>query len=203
MKTLMRIFRVMPALLLLAGCHTPLPESQDQDPKAAFHSETISLREGDVVKIVFPGSPNLDTTEQIRRDGRIALPLVGEIQAAGMAPVDLEQSILKLYASQLVSKEVTVSVVSSLLPVYVSGSVMRPGKIVADHPITVLEAIMEAGGFDLIRANTKSVHVIRIENGVRKRYTLNLKSEMEGKSAELFYLKPSDMIYVPEKFEWF
>jgi polysaccharide biosynthesis/export protein len=203
MKMLMKTFAMAASLLLLAACRTPVPEIQEVDPKAAFHSETISLREGDVIKIVFPGSPNLDTTEQIRRDGRIALPLVGEIQAAGLAPSDLEQEILKLYSSQLVSKVVNVSVVSSLLPVYVTGSVLHPGKVVADHPITALEAIMEGGGFDLLKANTKKVYVIRLENGERKRYTLDLKSEMKGHPTQLFYLKPSDIIYVPEKFQWF
>jgi len=161
------------------------------------------LREGDVLKISFPGAPNLDTSQQIRRDGKIVLSLVGEVTAVGMTPAELEKEIIKLYSSQLVSKEVTVTVVSSSFPVFVTGAVIRPGKILSDHPITVLEAIMEAGGFDYTKANLGDVRVIRNEDGRVKNYTLNLKLALQGKQSEPFYLKPSDIVYVPEKFSWF
>lgn len=161
------------------------------------------MREGDVVKIAFPGAPSLDTTQQIRRDGKIALSPVGEIAVVGMTPAELEKEVLKLYSSQLVSKEVAVTVVSSSFPVFVTGAVIRPGKISSDHPITALEAIMEAGGFDYTKANLKAVVVVRHEEGRVKSYTLNLKLVLQGKQSEPFYLKPSDIIYVPEKFAWF
>jgi polysaccharide export outer membrane protein len=161
------------------------------------------LREGDVVKIAFPGARSLDTTQQIRRDGKIALSPVGEISVVGMTPADLEKEVLKLYSAHLVSKEVTVTVVSSSFPVFVTGAVIRPGKILSDHPITALEAIMEAEGFDYTKANLKAVVVVRTEEGHIKNYTLNLKLALEGKGSEPFYLKPSDIIYVPEKFAWF
>jgi polysaccharide biosynthesis/export protein len=191
---------VLAVLLVAMGCQTPtttLPqESTDQ-------SGAFSLHEGDVVKISFPDTPALDTTQQIRRDGKIELSLVGEVQAAGYGPAELEQEILKLYASQLRSKQVNVTVVSSSFPVFVSGSVLRPGKVVSDRPLTVLQAIMEAGGFDHATANLKAVVVSRIENGQTRKYTINVQAVLEGKSTESFYLKPSDVVYVPEKFSWF
>jgi protein involved in polysaccharide export with SLBB domain len=98
---------------------------------------------------------------------------------------------------------VTVEVESSSFPVYVTGAVLRPGKITSDHPITALEAIMEAGGFDYTKANLKAVEVVRQEGDQTKNYTLNLKLTMEGKVNKPFYLKPSDIVYVPEKFSWF
>jgi polysaccharide export outer membrane protein len=164
---------------------------------------TFTLREGDTLKITFPGSPNLNSVQQIRTDGKIELPLVGEVQAAGMTPANLQQKLMDLYAPQLTSKEVTVEVQSSSFPVYVTGAVLRPGKITSDHPITALEAIMEAGGFDYTKANLKNVEVIRQEGNQTKNYTLNLKLAMEGKISEPFYLKPADIIYVSEKFSWF
>jgi len=188
-------------LTAFTGCQTaPVVEPVEQAPD---HSEAISLREGDVVKIAFPGAPSLDTTQQIRRDGKIALSPVGEITVVGMTPAELEKEVLKLYATQLISKEVTVTVESSSFPVFVTGAVIRPGKISSDHPITALEAIMEAGGFDYTKANLKAVVVVRTEEGRVKNYTLNLKLALEGKQSEPFYLKPSDIIYVPEKFSWF
>ena len=155
------------------------------------------------MKISFPSAPNLDTTQQIRRDGRITLSLVGEVTAVGLTPAELEKQIVELYVSQLTSKEVSVTVLSSSIPVFVSGAVLRPGKIMSDHPITALEAIMEAGGFDNTKANLSAVVVIRQEEGQVKNYTLNLKRVLQGKQSVPFYLKPSDIVYVPERFSWF
>jgi protein involved in polysaccharide export with SLBB domain len=69
--------------------------------------------------------------------------------------------------------------------------------------MTALEAIMEAGGFDYEKANLRNVRVIRLENGVSKNYTLNLKTALNGEEDKPFYLEPSDIVFVPEKFSWF
>jgi polysaccharide biosynthesis/export protein len=188
-------------LTAVAGCQTTQTNAPVET--ATGHSDAIVLREGDVLKITFPGAPNLNDSQQIRRDGRIALSMVGEVVAAGLTPADLEKEILKLYSSQLVTKEVTVTVTSSSFPVFVTGAVIRPGKILSDHPITALEAIMEAGGFDYTKADLGHVRVVRNEKGGTKNYTLNLKQAFEAKQSIPFYLKPSDIVYVPEKFSWF
>jgi polysaccharide export outer membrane protein len=161
------------------------------------------LREGDVLKISFPGTPNLDTTQQVRTDGKIVLPVVGDISVAGMTPAELEKDLINRYSSQLLSKEVRVAVESSAFIVYVTGAVLRPGKISSNHTLSALEAIMEAGGPDYDKANLKAVKVIRHEAGQAKSYTVNLKLEMQGKPSAPFPLKPSDIIFVPEKFAWF
>ena len=127
------------------------------------------------------------------------MPLGGELMAAGLTPNGLEQELVKVYASQLVSKEVSVTVVSSTFTVFVSGAVIHPGKVVSDHPISVLEAVMEAGGFDNTKADMSAVVVTRQEGGQYKNYTVDLKLVLEGKQSEPFYLKPSDIVYVPEQ----
>jgi polysaccharide export outer membrane protein len=197
---------VLNALLMLAlagftGCATDsMPPSLSADQA---HSEMIILREGDELKITFPGSPNLDSTQQIRRDGKIVMPLIGEVQAAGMTPDALRQSLVKLYASQISSQEINVFVTSSTFPVFVSGAVIHPGKILSDHPITALEAVMEAGGFDYTTANTKDVKIIRNEGGKMKNYRVNLQRILDGSEGTPFYLKPQDIIYVPQRFQIF
>jgi protein involved in polysaccharide export with SLBB domain len=123
--------------------------------------------------------------------------------AVGMTPDALQKDLAQRYSSQLVSKEVTVTIASATFPVFVTGSVLKPGRYTSDHPITVLEAVMEAGGFDATKANTEAVVVIRQESGGTKNYTVNLKAILEGKSNTSFYLNPSDIVYVPEKFTWF
>jgi polysaccharide export outer membrane protein len=177
----------------ISGCTTnPTPVFTD----APYAS--VKLTEGDALTITFPGSPNLNTAQKIRRDGKIVLPTVGEIQAAGKTPAELEKEILKLYEKDLVLKEVSVTPQSSSYPVFVTGSVIHPGKVMADRPISALEAVMEAGGFDNAKANMRKVGVLRNEDGQLKHFTLDLKCVLEGK-CKLFYLRPGDIVYVPEK----
>ncbi len=199
---------------LAVGCQTA-PESfpetnapgaplfSDTKPAEPAKPEVIVLHEGDTIRISFPGAPNLNTVQVIRRDGRVTLPLIGEFKAAGLTPPDLEKELIKQYGPQLQTKEVSVSVDSSAFPIYVTGAVLRPGKILSDRPLTALEAVMEAGGFDYTKANMKKVRVIRIEKGQTEHYTLNLKNVLQGGQAAEFKLKPSDIIYVPERFSWF
>jgi len=215
MNTKASSFRAWPAtklacLLLaaaaFAGCATMPSGKSSASMKAAVepaHSETLILREGDVLKITFPGSPNLDTLQPIRRDGKLNLPLIGEVEAAGMTPDDLQKKLVELYAPQISSKEITVQVQSSSFPVFVTGAVIHPGKVLSDHPMTALEAVMEAGGFDYNSANMKEVRIVRTENGVMLHFTVNLKSVLQGKETKPFYLKPEDIIYVPERFSAF
>ena len=191
---------------LLAGCETTaVTPTSGTAPAAAVAAsgEVFNLQEGDVLKISFPGAPNLDSTQTIRRDGKISLPMIGEVAAISFTPTALEAELRKLYANQLVSNEVSVVVVSSSYAVFVSGAVLRPGKIMADRPLSALEAVMEAGGFDRAKADMTAVKVIRQEDGQTRNYVLNLKQILDGGSAKPFYLRKSDIIYVPEKFSWF
>jgi len=190
----------------LAAALTNLPPLQGSGGIAngTNSMEPLVLREGDVVRVSFPGAPNLNTIAAIRRDGKASLPLIGEIQAAGLRPSELETKLVELYGPQLQVKEVSVALESSAFPIYVSGSVLRPGKIMSDRPLTALEAVMEAGGFDHAKANLKAVSVIRrAANGQLEYHTLNLKRAIQGRQIEPFLLKPSDIVYVPERFSWF
>lgn len=202
-----RFARLLLTLLagsLLTGCQTGRPiVSSEFIEQASAKYDTIILREGDVVRLTFPGAPNLDDQQQIRRDGKIALKQAGEIVAAGKTPNDLEKEVLKIYESQLVVKQVSVTLGSSAYPVFVIGAVLRPGKIMADRPLSIFEAIMEAGGFDFAKANTKSVMVLREGKEGMTSFTLNLRDTLDGKGAKPFYLNPSDVVYVREKFSWF
>lgn len=187
----------------IIGCTTP--SYQDLAMGGATQKpEPVLLREGDVVAITFPGAPNLNgPPQQIRRDGKITLPSIGEVTAAGKTVERLQQTLITLYSGQLVMKEINVTVESSIFSVYVTGSVLKPGRIDANRPITALEAIMEAGGFDYNKSNMKEVTVTRTTKGHVEHFSLNLKRVLEGKDSGTFYLKPSDIVFVPERFTWF
>jgi polysaccharide export outer membrane protein len=196
---------------MLTGCKTqsfsPTDVLKEQAAAASeltrTNSELLKLQEGDVLKISFPSSPTFDTTQQIRHDGRITMSLVGDIDVVGLTPSELEKKLVDLYAAQLSSKLVTVEVVSSSIPIYVTGMVLRPGKILSNHPITALGAVMEAGGFDYNTADPKDVVVTRREGNIMKNYKLNLKAVLQGKQDEPFFLKPYDIVYVPQRFSMF
>ncbi len=206
-------------LAFVAGCqtkHSGYDESQVNDmastnasstnsvgTNSPEHSETIVLREGDVVRITFPTAANLDATRTIGRDGNIALTLIGDVKAAGKTLKELKADLLTLYKDQTDSREMTLELVSSLFPVFVTGAVLQPHKVMSDHPITALETIMECGGFDYSKANLKAVTVLRWEGSHLQTYHLDLKSVMKGKDEKRFYMQPGDILYVREKFTWF
>ena len=187
------------ALTLLVGCAGPAA------PKARANDDLdpLVLTPGDVLKISFPGSLNLDNSQAIRRDGRINLEIIGEVKAAGLTPADFEKELVKLYSPHLVTKDVKVSVVTSTFSVFVTGAVLKPGKLQLERAVTAFEAVMEAGGFDVQRANMKEISIIRNVDGVSKTYKVNLKAVMDGKATEQFRLQAFDTVYVPEKFQWF
>jgi polysaccharide export outer membrane protein len=195
------------AIALVFGCQTPGQSggSSALTPTAGNNrpDNSIVLREGDTLKVTFPGAAKLDSLQQIRRDGKIVLPVFGEITAVNLTPAELEKQIVQQFGSQLVSKEVTVTLESSQFGVFINGAVLKPGKITSNRPITALEAIMEAGGFDYAKANLKAVKVIRTEGSSVKNFSLDFRGVLDGKNSEPFYVKPSDIIYVPEKFTLF
>ena len=186
--------------IMLSACASgPVPVG----PPAKVAPDVLILNPGDVIKLSFPGAPTLDTTQQIRRDGRINLYLIGEVKASEKTPAEFERELMKVYSAQTRSEEIKVTVISSSFAVYIAGAVMRPGKISPERAITAFDAVMEAGGFDLSRADTKHVQVIRQEDGQVKTYPLNMKAVLDGVDKEPFYLKSYDTVYVPEKFSWF
>lgn len=185
----------------LTGCQTAPSVASEQ--AAAATAPVINV--GDQVKVTFPGAPNanLDAVQSVRMDGKINLVMGGEIQAAGKTPAELEKDIVAKVGSQLVDPSVNVTVVQSTYAVYVTGAVLKPGKINPANAITIVEAIMEAGYVDAARANLKSVRIIREgSDGRSSKIIVNVQAMMDGK-AEPFYLRNKDMVIVDEKFVWF
>jgi polysaccharide export outer membrane protein len=185
----------------VTGCQTK--QSAKKPPQEVSEKSELVLREGDTVRVAFPASPELTKVQQIRRDGMVTLPLIGEFKAAGLTPVEMQNQLLKLYEPQLQNKEILVSVDSAALNIYVTGAVLRPGRVASDHPMTALEAVLEAG-IDYTKADLKKVTVIRQEGGHTQHYVLNLKQVLQhGEQNTPFGLRPSDIVYVPERFVWF
>jgi len=196
------VLLVLLALMACTACRAPSsppvlsPLVAPQDPSS---TNSIQLREGDVIKVTFENATNLNVVLTIPFDGIIALPLIEPIKAAGRTIVDLEATLTVLYKPQIKTSEIRVARLSSAATYSIGGAVLKPGKFPLDRPITVLEAVMEAGGVDHARAKLSEVSVLRIENQQRVNYRVNLKRSLQGKETSLFYLKPFDIIFVPEK----
>jgi polysaccharide export outer membrane protein len=195
-------FLAASAGILLVGCESSsLASKQAPEPisDATTYGRGNVLHEGDLLEISFQYSSNYNTTQKISFDGTINLQPVGQIKAAGQTTAQLETELTKLYSPLVKEDVITVKVLAPSASIYVSGSVMRPGKIPLERPMTVMEAIMEAGGFDPVRARLSDVVVLRVESGCQTIHHINLKRVLHGDYSAPFYLRPFDIVHVPTK----
>jgi polysaccharide export outer membrane protein len=190
---------VIAAVIVLCILFCPGCQSGAKIPRQFTGAETGELAPGDVVKLTFPGAPDLNQSQKIRADGKVSLPLIGEVDAAGKRVGKFQEEVDRLYTSQLKNNAVTVSLDASSVPVYVTGAVGRPGKVILERPMTLLEAIMEVGGISNL-GTLKGVVLIRNANGQHFTQVFDLSPALKGRKTDAFYLKPYDMIYVPERF---
>ncbi len=181
-------------LLSLAGCQTTVSTNLPEQPPA---TTAVTLVAGDVVKLTFPGASELDQSQKIQSDGKINLPLVGEVDAAGRTIADLQRRLQVLYQPQLQNTTVTVTLESSVTQVTVGGAVKKPGKYIFDRPTTVLQAIMEAGGTDQFGTLGK-VSMIRLVNGKQYTQVLDLRPVLQGQPTKPVYVHAGDVVLVAE-----
>ncbi len=194
-QSLARLCLASVLLSAIIGCAS-IP-SADIIAAGAIPDPKLELATGDQLQIEIFGAPDLSTLQNIRRDGNITLKLVGDVKAAGLTPEALQAKLGELYKSQLQIQSVSVIVVSAS-PIFVTGSVITPGRVEMERPLTALQAIMQAGGFDPF-ANAAKVVVIRHEGTRRMGYVLNFKQALAGASGAEFYLRPYDIVYVPAR----
>jgi polysaccharide biosynthesis/export protein len=185
------------ALLLAGGCASPPGPISMPDHVTPPVSNV--LKEGDVIQITFPGATDLNTVQKIPLDGVLQLPFAGPLPASGRTPTELQDLILDRYGDQLQLREVTVTIVATSATIYVSGAVLRPGRIPIERPLTALEAVMEAGGLDPNRARASRTLVIRHEDGYQRTYRVDLQRALRGQPSNPFYLRPFDIVHVPAR----
>ena len=167
-------------------------------PVEAYRSRPSgTLAPGDEIRVVFSGAPELNTQQKIQPNGRVSLPTIGEVTAAGRTIGSLQAELTSLYQPRLQDSTVTVSLAGSQAGVYVTGAVLRPGKIPLDRPMTALEAVMEVGGFSPV-ANPRRVTVVRTQGGRSRNYDLDLYQSIHGTESTPFYVRPYDVVYVKE-----
>jgi polysaccharide export outer membrane protein len=152
----------------------------------------------DVLGIVFWELPNHGGDVIVRPDGKITLPLLNDVQAAGLTPEQLRESIAAASAKYIRDPNVSVVVKQiNSLKVYVTGQVTKPGTYPLTSPTTVLQVLALAGGVTDFAKKDKIV-VMRTEGGQTRSYKFNYKDVIQGKKLEQnILLKPGDTVVIP------
>jgi polysaccharide biosynthesis/export protein len=163
------------------------------------HDSTFVIGNDDVLAINVWKEPDVSRSVPVRSDGKISLPLVGEVQAAGSTPLKLEQDIAARLKNYIGEPEVTVIVQQVNSQKFnILGQVNRPGSYPLMNSSTVLDSIAIAGGFRDF-AKQKSIYVLRQNpDGTQSRLPFNYKEVVKGQNpAQNVKLQPRDTVVVP------
>jgi polysaccharide export outer membrane protein len=152
----------------------------------------------DVLDINVWKEPEVSRAVPVRPDGKISLPLLNDVQAAGLTPMQLGSVITEQLKKFIAQPQVTVIVTTiNSRRVYVLGEVNRGGAIPLMPDMTLLQALSSAGGFTQF-ANQKQIYVLRNEDGKQFRFSYNYRQAVQGKDGpQNIILKPGDTIVVP------
>ena len=152
----------------------------------------------DVIRIDVWKEPEISRITPVRPDGRISLPLLNDVQAAGLTPTQLAGVISEGLKKFLTNPQVTVGVTEiNSRRVYVTGEVTKPGAFPLQSGMTVLQGLTSSGGFTQF-AKIKGIYVLRTEDGKQVKHPFNYKDVVSGKHPELnIVLQPGDVIVVP------
>jgi polysaccharide export outer membrane protein len=190
---------VAAACALLARPALAGPPNADKKPApgAVQLAPDYRLGPGDKLRIEVYKDPQVSQSLQVRPDGKITLPLVGDIDAAGRTPEELRDTIANQLKEYITNPVVTVIVVEALASnVYVMGEVATPGPVLLHGPTTVLQALAMAGGFKEF-ANTKDVRVLRPQaDGTMQTIKFNYNDAIKGEKRPMF-LRAGDTVVVP------
>lgn len=153
---------------------------------------------GDVLDIQVWQEPNVSEKVPVRPDGKISVPLLDDVQAAGMTTTALTGNLTERLKKFISNPQVTVIVAQvNSQRIYITGEVNHGGTFPLEPGMTVLQGLASAGGFTAF-ANVKKIYVLREENGKQVKYPFNYKDAIKGKDAsQNILLQPGDTIVVP------
>jgi len=190
------LFTIVFLSLLLAGAMNA-QQVNTTDALLAYGGSEFRLGPDDVIEVFVWKEPELSTTVVVRPDGKVSLPLIGELPTSGKTAVELQREIgdkLTQYLSDpivnVMVKEVNSAKVSVL------GEVKTPGIYKIKDRATVLDAIALAGGFTEYAKRNKVTIIRPASSGEQKRIMLNVDDQIKSSKGDLFYILPYDKIYV-------
>jgi polysaccharide biosynthesis/export protein len=164
--------------------------------QAATADASYKIGPQDVLRIDVWKETEISRSVPVRPDGKISLPLLNDVQAAGLTAMELANVITEGLKKFINSPQVTVTVTEiNSRRVYVTGEVTRPGAYPLLPNMTALQALTSAGGFTQF-SNTKKIYVLRNESGKQVKHPFNYKAVLDGKQDDI-PLQPGDTIVVP------
>lgn len=207
--TIAALFLMVPCILFAqedaddtanSGAATAATEAPIVHPPAVrAHDDTFVIGNDDLLAINVWKEPDISRQVPVRSDGKISLPLVGEVKAAGQTPLKLEEDLAAKLKDYIDQPEVTVIVQQINSQKFnILGQVNHPGSFPLTNSATVLDAIALAGGFRDF-AKQKSIYVLRANvDGSETRIAFNYKQVVKGHNPEQnIKLEPRDTIVVP------
>jgi polysaccharide export outer membrane protein len=177
---------------------SPAVEPSAETSKAATQDPNYIIGAQDVLDISVWKEPEVSRVVPVRPDGKISLPLLNDVQAAGLTPSQLAVQITVSLKKYVTSPQVTVIVTTiNSQRIYIIGEVNRPGAFPMLPGMNVLQGLSSAGGFTQF-AKTKSIYVLRMEDGKQQKHPVNYKDVVSGKHPDQdISLKAGDTIVVP------
>lgn len=186
--------------LLLAVMTVPGWAQKDKaqaSPALADWGADYVIGPEDVLVVNVWKEPEISGQVPVRSDGKISLPLLNDVEAAGMTPMQLAESITEKLKQFLTEPRVTVTVTQmNSKRIFLMGEVGRRGPVQMLPHMTLMQALSVAGGFSQF-ANLKKMYILRNENGKQVKLPVNYKALMNGDESQNFVLKPGDTIVVP------
>jgi polysaccharide export outer membrane protein len=172
--------------------------AQTTPKKPATDDPNYVIGPQDVLDISVWKEPELTRPVPVRPDGKISMPLLNDVQAAGKTPIQLAADITTGLKKFVTDPQVTVIVTTiNSQRVFILGEVNRAGAYPLLPNMTVLQALSSAGGFT-IYANLKKIYVLRVEEGKQVKHPFNYKDVLAGKAADQnIFVKAGDTIVVP------
>jgi polysaccharide export outer membrane protein len=167
-------------------------------PSASTKSDEAEYRIGpqDVLQIDVWKEPEITRTIPVRPDGKISLPLLNDVQAAGLTSLELAATIREGLAKYLNNPQVTVMVMTiNSRRIFVTGEAGHPGAFPLLPDMTALQALSSSGGFTQF-AKIKNIYILRQEGGKQVKIPFNYKDVVAGKKPDI-PLQPGDVIVVP------
>jgi polysaccharide export outer membrane protein len=167
-----------------------------QDPAA--DSAGYRIGREDVLRVVVWKNEALSLTVAVRPDGRISLPLLGDVVAAGLTPTELRELLAVRLADFVAAPEVSIVVTDvQSLKVSVIGEVPKPGRYDLKSRLTVLDMLATAGGLSQMASRTRIV-ILRPSGDAMTRINFNYNKAIQpGGEADNIFLQPGDIIVIP------
>jgi len=167
-------------------------------PQVTANDAEYKIGAQDLLRIDVWKEDQLTRTVPVRPDGKVTLPLLNDVQAAGLTPMQLAAAISEGLKKYINNPQVTVTITEiNSRRIYVTGEVARAGAFPLLPNMTVLQALSSSGGFSQF-ARLKNIYVLRVEDGKQVKHPFNYKEVVKGKNPEQnILLEPGDVIVVP------